>query len=86
MLCQSLLYSRVTQFYTHILLFFSIMVYPRGQGIVPVLYIRTLLFVHSTCNSLHLLIPNSQSIHFPPLLPLGNHKSLLYVCEPLSVL
>ena len=37
------------------------------------------------CNSLHLLIPNSQSEPTPPhLLPLGNHKSLLYVCESVS--
>ena len=34
----------------------------------PVLYSRTLLFIHLIHNSLHLLIPNSQSIS--PLLPL----------------
>ena len=40
--------------------------------LLPVLYSRTLLFFHSICNRLYLLIPNSQSI--PSLLsfPLGN--------------
>ena len=33
----------------------------------------------------HLLIPNSQSISAPCPLPLGNHKSVLHVCESLSV-
>ena len=33
----------------------------------PVLSRRTLLFIHSVCNTLHLLIPNSQ--FFPPSLP-----------------
>ena len=33
----------------------------------PVLYSRTLLLIHSICNSLHLLIPNSKSI--PPVSP-----------------
>ena len=48
----------------------------------PVLYSRTSLFIHSLySNSLHLLIPNSQSIPLPLLLSLGNHKSVLYVCE-----
>ena len=33
----------------------------------PVLYSRNLLFIHATYNSLHLLIPNSQSsLHQPP--------------------
>ena len=49
------------------------------------LYSRSLLFIHPIYNNLHLLIPNSQSI-LPPLpLPLGNHKSVLYVCESVSV-
>ena len=52
---------------------------------LPVLHSRTLLFIHPTYNSLHLLISNSQSV--PPLssLSFGNHKSILYVCESLSV-
>ena len=51
----------------------------------PVLYIRTLLLIHSKCNSLHLPNPNSQSISLLPSLPLGNHKSDFYVCESVSV-
>ena len=49
-----------------------------------VLYTRTLLFIHSIYNSLNLLIPKSQSFT-PPSLPLGNQKSVLYVCETVSV-
>ena len=64
--------------------FFSIMVYHRMLNIV--LYSRTLLSIHFLCNSLYLLIPNSQS--FPPLspLPLGNCTSVLYFCESIFVL
>ena len=47
----------------------------------PVLYSGTLLFIHALYNSLHLLIPNSQFIPPPSSLPLGNHKSVLYVRE-----
>ena len=47
----------------------------------PVLYDRTLLFVHP--KSLHLLIPNSHFFPPPPFLPLDNHKSVLY--ESVSV-
>ena len=46
------------------------------------LYCRTWLFIHSICNSLQLLAPNSLSI----TLPFGNHRSVLYACEPASVL
>ena len=42
----------------------------------PVLYSRTLLFIHSRYNSLHLLIQNSQSISPPCPLHPGNHKSV----------
>ena len=45
----------------------------------------TLLFIHSLYNSLHLLIPNAQSILLPLLLPLGDKKPVLYVCESFSV-
>ena len=50
-------------------IFFSIMVYPRRLDIVPCAIDRTLLFIHSKCNSLHLLTPNSLSIpvHTPSL-------------------
>ena len=66
------------------------MTYPGKLNMVPVLYSRTLFFIHSKCKSLHskckgLLIPNSQGIPpHPP--PLGNHKYILYVCESVSIL
>ena len=41
---------------------FSIMIYYRMLNIVLVLYSKTLLFICFIYNSLHLLIPNSQSI------------------------
>ena len=61
MLCRFLLHSKVSQF--HIV--FSIMIYHRILNIIPWLYSRTLLFICSIYNSLHLKIPNSQST--PPL-------------------
>ena len=51
----------------------------------PVLYSRTLLFILSKCNSLHLLTPNSHSIPPPRPLLLGDHKSVLYVCEYMCI-
>ena len=47
----------------------------------PVLYSRTLLSIHSRCNSLYLLTPNSQST---PLLP-SSLATVLHVCESVSV-
>ena len=46
---------------------------------------RTLSFIHSKCNSLHLPTPNSQSVPLPPLLPLGNtslfsRQAILFIC------
>ena len=68
--------AKVTQSCTH--MFFSIMACQGRLNRVPcALHIRT-LFIHPLYNSLHLLIPNSQSI--PPH-PLGNHKFILSVCE-----
>ena len=49
----------------------------------PVLYSRT-LFIHSIYNSLQ-LIPSSRSVSSPLALLIGNHKSVLYVCESVSV-
>ena len=43
----------------------------------PVLYIRTLLFIPSVCNSLHLLIPNSQSSLHHPASPLATTSLFL---------
>ena len=59
MLCPSLLYSRVTQLYTYFYIFLNILFCYDLSGrldIVPVLCRRTLLFVHSKCSSLHLLL------------------------------
>ena len=46
---------------------------------------KTLLFIHPIYDSLRLLIPDFQS--FPPLPPLAlsNRRSVLYVCESVSV-
>ena len=68
-LCSFLLYRRETQLYTYICFFNILFHYGLSQDLIqyPVLYSRT-LFIHSICNSLHLLIPNSQS--FLPQLPL----------------
>ena len=74
--------------HTHILFFSH---YPPSCSILseqiqfPLLCSRISLLKHSKCNSLHLLTPNSQSL---PLLslPLGNHKSVLHVCEFVSFL
>ena len=88
-LCQYLLCSRVTQLYPyrHSFAYSFPLWFTTGYWVqFPVLYSRTLLFIHSKCNRLHLPTPNSQSIPLPHLLPLGNHKSVLCVCESVSVL
>ena len=46
----------------------------------PVLYSRTLFPIHSKCNSLHSLAPNSPFIPLP-LPTIGNHKSALLGCD-----
>ena len=54
---------------------------PRDWTQSPVLYSRTSFLIHAKCHSLHLPTPNSQSIPPTPFpFPLGNHKSVLYVC------
>ena len=65
-----------------IFVFFSITVYHKILNRFPILYTRTLLFISSLSNRLHLLTPNSQSS--PPHPPLVT-MSLLYVCESVSV-
>ena len=57
---------------------------PREWTEFPVLYSRTSLLSHSQFRSLHLPTPSSPSIPAPPLLPFGNHKSVLSVCESVS--
>ena len=75
----------IIHIYTFFFIFFSIIVITGYWIEFPVLYSRTLSFILSIYNSLHLLIPNSQSVPPPPFFPLGNHKSVLYVCESVSV-
>ena len=48
----------------------------------PVLYGRTLLFIHSIYNSLHLLVLNSQSTPTPSF---DNSKSILYIYESIPM-
>ena len=91
MLCQFLLYSTVTQslslchtymyIHTRISLISSpIMFYPKRLNTVPCATQQDLtsLLIHSKCNSLYILTPNSQSIPLPPAPP-SNHKSALHV-------
>ena len=64
MLCQFLLYSKVTQshIYTHSLSYSSpIMFYPKWLDIVPCVVRQDPTAYHSKCNSLPLLTPNSLS-------------------------
>ena len=87
--CVNFCYTAKWFGYTHIytfFIFFSIMVYPRILNIVPMLYIRTLLFFHSIRNSLHPPNPHLRCIPLPPRLLLSNHKSILHVSESVSVL
>ena len=63
---------------------FFFMLYHRILNIVPVIYCRTLLFIHAKYNNLYLLILNFQSI--PPTLPLPWQLPVcslcLWVCFP----
>ena len=74
-----------THIHTHtfFLVLFSIMFISGHWVQFPVLYSRTLLFIHSIYNNLHLLSPNFQSIPLLSTLLLDNHKSVslcLWVC------
>ena len=52
-LCQSLLYQQGDSI-IYIYTFFPLRFIPGDAVLSPVLHIRTLLFIHSKCNSLHL--------------------------------
>ena len=52
--------------YTFFFIFFPLWFITRYWIQFPVLYSRTLLFIHSIYTSLHLLIPKSQSKPLPP--------------------
>ena len=72
--------TREFPIYIHIyLMFFSIKVYLRRWNIVRGLYSRSLLFIHSIHNNLHLLITNSQFI--PPPWQLQVCSLCLQVCS-----
>ena len=87
--CAHLCHTAKWLSFTHIYILFKysfpLWLIPGDWIQFPVLHSRTLPFIHSKCNSLHLPTPNSHSITLPPCLPLGNHKSDLYVCESVSV-
>ena len=70
--------------YTFFLIFFSFMVYHKILNIFPCAIQQDLVVIHSTYNSMYLLISNSQSIPPPSHLPLDNHKSVLQVCVSVS--
>ena len=83
MLCPFLLYSKVTQSLSYII--FHPNCIPGDWIQFPVLHSRTLLPVLSKCDSFHLPTPNSRSIPLLPCPPaVGNHRSVLYVCESVS--
>ena len=77
-----MLYSKVTHSYIHIFILFSH--YPPSCSITsnetefPVLYSRISLLIHSRCNHLHLLTPNSKSIPLPHPTPPWHPQ----VCSP----
>ena len=76
----------VIHLYIFFFIFFSIVIY---HGILIqffVLYNRALLFIHPIYNSLYLLTSISHSNPPPPPSPLGNHKSVPYDCESVSIL
>ena len=80
--CCSAKWFSYTYICTLFFIFFSIIVYHRILNIVPCAACRILLFLHPMYNSLHLLIPNSQSNPPPALSPLAtNPKSVPYVCN-----
>ena len=89
MLYQSLLYSKMTQLYACLHSFcilLSIVVYHRILNIVPcATCIRTLLFIHSKWNSLHLPTQNPQSICLFPTPALAT-TSLFSMSVNISVL
>ena len=65
-------FSAVWQSDPVIYIFFHIILHHVPSQVIrysPLLYSRISLLIHSKCNSLHLLTPNSQSILLPPPSP-----------------
>ena len=63
--------------YRFFCIFFSGMAYYRILNVVSYDTQQDLVFMYSVYTSLHLPVPNSQSIP-PPAFHLGNHRSVLY--------
>ena len=66
MLCQFLLYSKMTRSCIYIHSFSPIILHHVPSQEFPVLSSRISLLIHSKCGSLHLLTPNSQAIWLTP--------------------
>ena len=64
MLCSFLPYNKWTQLYIYILFRYSLSQDIEGRSLCY--RRRTSLLIHSKCNHLHLLTPNSPSILLPP--------------------
>ena len=88
MLCQSLLYSEVTQLdtYRHSYILFHYGLSWDIQYSSQYYTLEPCFFIHFKCNILHLPVPNYQSVSLPFLLLLGHRKSILCICESVSVL
>ena len=63
--------------YTFSKMLFSTISIPRDWRWFPGLYSRTLFFIHSKCNSVHLLAPNSKS---SPLSPSPQQPQVCSLC------
>ena len=88
MLCQSLLYSKVTQFYTYrpsFFIYFSMTVYHRVLNIVSCALQEDLVVYPSYIQQFASANPKLPVLPSLTSLPLGNPKSVLYVCESVSV-
>ena len=89
MLCEFLLYSKVIQLYIYIytffFIFFSIMIYLRIFNIVPCAVQEDLVVYPSYIYSFASANPTLPLHPSPTPIPIGNHKSVLYVCESVSV-
>ena len=90
MLYQFLLYSTATQSYLYIHSFshtiFHHVLAQQTEYSSLCCTAGTSFLIHSKCKSLQQPTPNSQFTPLPPYTLLGNHKSVLYVCEAVSVL
>ena len=71
--------------YVPFLILSSVMIYHKRLDIVPCAMQQDLVAYPFECSSLYLLTPNSQYILLPTSTLLGNHKSVLYICNFLKV-